>query len=90
MQDKSPGPYVVKGRLFFRLPDGSSVSCECVGEPYASKIVELWNTKSRSTTHDWDVMPDYGKMIEDYDRREAAGEDVSGEVRPRFPGGSDY
>ena len=28
--------------------------------------------------------------IVDYDRREAAGEDVSGEVRPRMPGGSDF
>ena len=43
-----------------------------------------------STSHDWDVMPDYAKNIEDYDRREAAGEDVSGEMRPRFPGGSDF
>ena len=30
------------------------------------------------------------KSIEDYDRREAAGEDVSGEDRPRMPGGSDW
>lgn len=43
-----------------------------------------------STSHDFDMMPDYGAVIEDYDRREAAGEDVSGEVRPRFPGGSDF
>lgn len=28
--------------------------------------------------------------IEDYDRREAAGEDVSHEIRPRMPGGSDF
>lgn len=28
--------------------------------------------------------------IDDYDRREAAGEDVSAEVRPRLPGGSDW
>lgn len=28
--------------------------------------------------------------IDDYDRREAAGEDVSGEARPRMPGGSDW
>ena len=28
--------------------------------------------------------------IEDYDKREAAGEDVSNEMRPRMPGGSDW
>lgn len=27
------------GKLFFRLLDGSSVCCECIGEPYASQIV---------------------------------------------------
>lgn len=30
------------------------------------------------------------KAIEDYDRREAAGEDMTGEIRPRMPGGSDF
>ena len=41
-----PGPSVVQGKLFFRLLDGSSISCECIGEPYASKIVELYREMS--------------------------------------------
>ena len=36
------GPHVVAGRLFFKMPDVSSISCECIGEPYASQIVAMW------------------------------------------------
>lgn len=36
------GPALVQGKLFFGFPDGSSISCECIGEPFASRIVELW------------------------------------------------
>lgn len=25
----------------FELPDGSNISCECIGEPYASQIASL-------------------------------------------------
>lgn len=39
---KEPGAYVVDGKLFFRLLDGSTLSCECIADPYATKIVELF------------------------------------------------
>lgn len=34
------GPHVVQGRLFYKLLDGSILSCECIADPYASQIVE--------------------------------------------------
>jgi hypothetical protein len=40
--DAAPvGPVVSAGHLFFKMPDGSSISMN-VGEPYASQIVEMW------------------------------------------------
>jgi len=36
------------------------------------------------------IWSEAAQRIEDYDRRENAGEDVSREIRPRFPGGSDF
>jgi hypothetical protein len=32
---------VVTGHLMFRLKDGSSLSCECIGEPYASQVASM-------------------------------------------------
>jgi hypothetical protein len=42
MRERSIGPYVVDGHLFFQMLDGSSISCECIGEPYALQIVAMW------------------------------------------------
>lgn len=42
------GPHVVDGKLFFKMPDGSTISCECIGEPYASQVVELLGSDSLS------------------------------------------
>lgn len=39
----APGAYVVGSSLFFILLDNSAISCECIAEPYASKIVELFS-----------------------------------------------
>ena len=39
------GPSVFGGKLFFKLADGSTVLCTCIGEPYASAIVEAWNLR---------------------------------------------
>lgn len=39
-----PGAYVISGHLFFRLLDGSAISCACIASPYAEQIVELINT----------------------------------------------
>ena len=33
-----PGAYVVGGHLFFRLRNGLVISCNCIGEPYASQV----------------------------------------------------
>lgn len=41
-KNESPGPYVVRGKLMFRLLDGSTISCECIAGPYAENIVSLW------------------------------------------------
>lgn len=40
--ERRRGPHVVNGHLFFKMPDGSTISCECIGEPYASQIVDMW------------------------------------------------
>ena len=32
------GAYVVDGHLFFKMRDGSTVSCDCIGGPFASQI----------------------------------------------------
>lgn len=42
---KPLGPHVVNGKLFFQMPDGSSVNCICIGEPFASQIVSMWNQR---------------------------------------------
>jgi hypothetical protein len=46
-----------------------------------------WNWMPTETEQVWTAAR---KRIEDYDRREAAGENVSDELRPRMPGGSDF
>lgn len=56
------GASVVNGRLFFKLLDGSVISCECIKEPYASQIVaachgELTQQQVRSLL---DYEPDTG------------------------------
>ena len=43
---KEPGAYVVNGKLFFRLLDGSTLTCECIADPYATKIMELFEWKA--------------------------------------------
>jgi hypothetical protein len=57
---------------------------------FIGAYLQRYYHKCASTTHDFDAMPDYGAIITEFDRRETSGEDVSGEVRPRFPGGSDF
>jgi hypothetical protein len=42
----NPGAYVVQGQLYFTLLDGSAVLCNCIKDPYASKIVELFNGRN--------------------------------------------
>lgn len=44
---RAPGAFVVEGKLFFKFKDGLSLSCQCIGEPYASRIVELFNTREK-------------------------------------------
>ena len=38
-----PGPYVKDGFLGFVMLDGSKVLCQCITDPLASKIVELYS-----------------------------------------------
>lgn len=38
--EHKPGIYLVNEKLFFALLDGSAICCDCIGEPYASKIVK--------------------------------------------------
>jgi hypothetical protein len=45
-KEKPAGVYVVQGVLFFKLLDGSTLTCNCIKEPYASKIVELFNGRN--------------------------------------------
>lgn len=86
MKDAAPyGASVVNGHLFFKLLDGSTISCNCIGEPYASRVVAACRNAEAA-----EVANNARKAIADYDEREAKGEDVSGEIRPRLPGGSDW
>ncbi len=39
------GPHVIQGRLFFQMSDASSISCTCIGEPFASQIVAMWTER---------------------------------------------
>src|SRR5580700_280393 len=43
---KPAGAYVIEGVLFFKLLDGSTLTCNCIKDPYASKIVELFNGRN--------------------------------------------
>jgi hypothetical protein len=43
---KPAGAYVVQGVLFFKLLDGSTLTCNCIKDPYASKIMELFNGRN--------------------------------------------
>ncbi len=45
IDDAPLGPSVVGGRLFFKLSDGTTIQCTCIGEPYASQIVEAWRQR---------------------------------------------
>ncbi len=45
-KEKSSGVYVIQGVLFFKLLDGSTLTCNCIKEPYASKIMELFNERN--------------------------------------------
>ena len=36
------GPFNIDGKLFYAFPDGSSLTCECLGEPFVSKIIDLY------------------------------------------------
>lgn len=44
---QAPGAYLIDGMLFFRLLDGSTISCGCIAQPFADKIVELFNRKDK-------------------------------------------
>jgi len=55
IQDKTHGPHVIDGKLFFKLLDGSTISCECIGEPYVTEIVKLWQA-ARKVSDYWDEM----------------------------------
>lgn len=55
--DRLEGPYVVGGKLFFKMLDGSSISCQCIGEPYASQVVKIFETMIERAIND--VSPDY-------------------------------
>ena len=67
--------------------DGSWIQL-CLARDIAREIeIEVRKAVAAPATEIWQAASD---RIEDYDRREAAGEDVSNELRPRMPGGSDW
>ncbi len=49
------GPSVVQGKLFYRMLDGSTVTCNCIGEPYASRIVAACD--ARATQRETPIPP---------------------------------
>ena len=38
---------VAAGHLMFKLPNGSNISCDCIGEPYASQVASMQNETDR-------------------------------------------
>lgn len=51
---------------------------------------ELFALRRRYPYPEREIWQSAAARVDDYNRREAAGEDVSNEVRPRLPGGSDW
>lgn len=39
---KFPGIEQIGGQLFFQLPNGSTISCHCIGEPYSYYIAGVF------------------------------------------------
>lgn len=50
--DTSVGPHVVGDRLFFKMPDGSSVDPK-IGGATAHEIVEMWGVNAKSDGGLW-------------------------------------
>jgi hypothetical protein len=71
---------------------------EMIDAAWASALAEdalgVWNemieAAPKRLSESQQVWKDSAERIDDYNRREAAGEDVSREIRPRMPGGSDW
>lgn len=40
------GAHTHNGRLFFILHDGSTISCDCIGEPFAQQVAKACNEHS--------------------------------------------
>jgi len=85
MKEHPCGASACGGKLFFKLLDGSTVLCTCMGEPFVSRIVAACRNAQSA-----EINEAAHNRIMDYDTREDAGEDMSGEIRPRMPGGSDF
>ena len=45
-KSRPPGAYALNGRLFFKLLDGSSISCNCIRDDFADAIVALFKNVS--------------------------------------------
>lgn len=65
MSDRTIGPHVVAGCLFFKLPDGETISCECIRDPYASQIVAMWEGRRDEPAPDDDDGVELGDKIID-------------------------
>lgn len=52
MTERKPGPYNNHGMLHYKLTDGSSISCTCLGTPYVDMVVEASSCESRQRIHD--------------------------------------
>lgn len=46
--NSEPGAYVLNGNLFFRLLDGTTISCSCIAGPYAEQVFKLFYEQSAS------------------------------------------
>ncbi len=45
---QKPGAYLMNGSLFFRMPDRSTILCNCIGEPFSKMIVDMWSARQPS------------------------------------------
>lgn len=46
--NSEPGAYVLGGNLFFRLLDGTTISCNCIAGPHAEQVLKVFNAQAAS------------------------------------------
>ncbi len=69
------GAYVSSGRLFFRLRDGSSISCSCISGPDVEQVIKAVTRRRTGPKPSGKLTPwlEYGYSERTYYRRNKLG-----------------